>query len=466
MRLKSAKNKSRWLCGTWCAAAVLGMLQWLNVESVNTFSARGRHFAVSNGIRSTAGKRTAVFPDLILPDLPGILPSRYSSVDCGRKPTVKSQGSYGTCWALAATSALESALLPEQRIVFSADHLALNNAFTVPVNDGGDARMTMAYLNGWQGPVTEEEDPYGDGYSPGNLSPAVHVQEIQLLDGADRQEIKEAVQKYGAVQTSLYMSRETVLPETGYYNEWTAAYYDPQEETQNHEILILGWDDSFSRFLFAQTPDQDGAFICQNSWGEDFGNQGIFYVSYADANIARTAMAYTKIEPADNYDRIYQTDDCGWRGRQGYDDGECWFANVYRAGEGEQLAAAGFYAVGEDTFYELYLVETFSGTADFSKRRLLKRGTFRWSGYYTVELSEEIPLREGGRFALLVHINTPDVKNPVAVEYRGDPDAKNVTTDGKYGFISRDGNDWDHTEEKYGSNVCLKAYTRMTDTGR
>ena len=70
--------------------------------------------------------------------------------------------------------------------------------------------MTMAYLNGWQGPVTEEEDPYGDGYSPGNLSPAVHVQEIQLLDGADRQEIKEAVQKYGAVQTSLYMSRETV----------------------------------------------------------------------------------------------------------------------------------------------------------------------------------------------------------------------------------------------------------------
>ena len=320
MRLKSAKNKSRWLCGTWCAAAVLGMLQWLNVESVNAFSARGRHFAVLNGIRSTAGKRTAVFPDLILPDLPGILPSRYSSVDCGRKPTVKSQGSYGTCWALAATSALESALLPEQRIVFSADHLALNNAFTVPVNDGGDARMTMAYLNGWQGPVTEEEDPYGDGYSPSNLSPAVHVQEIQLLDGADRQEIKEAVQKYGAVQTSLYMSRETVLPETGYYNEWTAAYYDPQEETQNHEILILGWDDSFSRFLFAQTPDQDGAFICQNSWGEDFGNQGIFYVSYADANIARTAMAYTKIEPADNYDRIYQTDDCGWRGRQGYDD--------------------------------------------------------------------------------------------------------------------------------------------------
>ena len=108
-------------------------------------------------------------------------------------------------------------------------------------------------------------------------------------------------------------------------------------------------------------------------------------------------------------------------------------------------------------------METPSGTADFSKRRLLKRGTFRWSGYYTVELSEEIPLRDGERFALLVHINTPSIKNPVAVEYQGDPDAQNVTTDGKYGFISRDGNDWDHTEEKYGSNVCLKAYTHRAD---
>ncbi|MDD6660468.1 MAG: lectin like domain-containing protein [Lachnospiraceae bacterium] len=404
--------------------------------------------------------------DELLPDffnLPGVIPSRYSSAEHGRKPTVKSQGSYGTCWALAATSALESALLPEERIVFSADHLALHNAFTVPVNDGGDARMTMAYLSGWQGPVAETEDPYGDGYSPDGLSPVVHVQEIQLLDGADRQEIKRAVQKYGAVQTSLYLTRETVLPDAGYYNEWTAAYYNPQEETQNHEILILGWDDSFSRFLFAQVPDVDGAFICQNSWGEEFGDQGIFYVSYADAAIAGTAMVYTKIEPTDNYDRIYQTDDCGWRGRQGYDDGECWFANVYRAGDGEQLAAAGFYAVGEHTSYELYLVEAPSGTADFSNRRLLKSGTFLRSGYYTVELSEEIPLKNGEQFALLVKISTPGVKNPVAVEYRGDTDTKNVTTDGKYGFISHDGVDWDHTEKKYGSNVCLKAYTRTSE---
>lgn len=438
--------------------AVAGSLYVITGEPTRPAAGQEKQLMAPDGTKATEEQEIDEIFSKLRPV--GALPSRYSSVDCGRKPTVKSQGSYGTCWALAATSALESALLPEEQAVFSADHLALHNAFTVPVNDGGDARMTMAYLSSWQGPVTEAEDPYGDGYSPDGLLPAVHVQEIQLFDGADIQEIKAAVQKYGAVQTSLFMSRETVLPKMGYYNEWTSAYYDPQEETQDHEIVILGWDDSFSRFLFSQIPDKDGAFICQNSWGEEFGEQGIFYVSYADANIVRTAVAYTKIEPTDNYDKIYQTDDCGWRGRQGYDDGTCWFANVYCAGEGERLAAAGFYAVGENTSYELYLSEAPSGTADFSKRRLLKSGTFQRSGYYTVKLPEEILLEAGERFALLVHINTPDVKNPVAVEYQGDPDAENVTLDGKYGFISRDGASWDHTEKKYGSNVCLKAYTK------
>ena len=79
-------------------------------------------------------------------------------------------------------------------------------------------------------------------------------------------------------------------------------------------MLILGWDDTFSKENFVSQPGEDGAWICQNTWGEKFGDGGIFYVSYEDANIARGGVAYTKVEPADNYDRIYQTDVCGWQG--------------------------------------------------------------------------------------------------------------------------------------------------------
>lgn len=405
-----------------------------------------------------------------------LLSEKYSAQEDGRRPEVKNQGSSSTCWALAAVSALEAAVRPQQNLSFSADHLVQQNAFTVQPEEGGDSKMIMAYLSSWQGPVaadlrlegeteaqkceTESQWLEGETDAQETANPVVHVQEMQLLDGAGVQELKTAVQKYGAVQTSLYMNRSTVSGDTSFYNADTYAYYCAEDRTQDHDIIILGWDDSFSRKSFRQTPDCDGAFLCQNSWGNDFGDDGLFYVSYADANIGKAAIAYTRIESADNYDRICQNDDCGWQGRQGYADETCWFANVYRANEGEKLAAAGFYCVGKDTSYKLYLAEGLSAPSDLSSRRLLKEGSFAYPGYYTVELGEEIVLAAGERFALIVEIRTPGEKNPVAVEYQTD-ETQNVTLNGKYGFISHDGENWEHTESRYGSNVCLKGYLKM-----
>lgn len=387
------------------------------------------------------------------------LPEYWYSGDEGRKPEVRSQGKYGTCWALTAASAMETALLPQERTVFSAEHMALQNAFSVPLEDGGDYLMLMAYLSGWQGPVTEAEDPYGDGYSPDGLAPAVHVQEMQILEGESVESIKQAVYEFGSVQTSLYMSRGTTAPERLYYNEETDAYYYPEEKQQNHDILILGWDDSFSRFRFRQAPDCDGAFICQNTWGSDFGEDGIFYVSYADANIGVSGIVYSKVESADNYDHIYQTDDCGWQGRQGYETDTCWFANVYTARRAEELKAAGFYATGQNASWEIYLVHDFEDAGSFERMEFLRSGSAQRTGYYTEELSEPVRLAAGERFAVIVKMTTPEEKNPVAVEYRANDYTQNVVTEGKEGYISQYGKLWQNTEESFGTNVCLKAYT-------
>ena len=437
------------------------------------------------------------------------IPSCYNSVDVGRRPVVRSQGSDRTCWALAAASALESSLLPEERIVFSADHMVSCNAFSVPADEGGDYLMVMAYLSGWQGPVAEtdswkdessledcedenaqnsgenenasnscedenvlnsreDENALGsrkdEDVSEGrkdecfqdSRQPAVHVQEMQLLGEASREEIKAAILDCGAVQTSLYMNRKETAPTKTRYHAFTSAYYCSEERVQDHDIIILGWDDSYSRFLFREVPDEDGAWICQNTWGDAFGEGGIFYVSYADANIGRTAIAYTRVEPADNYDAIYQTDDCGWQGSQGYGDEDCWIANQYRAKEEESLAAVGLYATGRDTVCDLYLVRESAP----DERIFLQSASFDRPGYYTVDLEQPMALAAGEAFLVIAKFHTPGSTHPAAVEYSSDDYTQNVTLEGKRGYISHDGENWTCTETVYGSNVCLKAYVK------
>ena len=111
-----------------------------------------------------------------------IYPSKYDLREKGRATTVKNQGSLGTCWASASVSALETALLPEESVQFSVDHMTLKNSFAQAQNDGGEYTMGMAYLTAWQGPVYEADDPYGDGESPDGLKPVKHVQEMQVID--------------------------------------------------------------------------------------------------------------------------------------------------------------------------------------------------------------------------------------------------------------------------------------------
>ena len=390
------------------------------------------------------------------------IPSFYDCREDGRGPVIRKQGSLGTCWAISACSALESSLLPERKIVFSPDHLSLNNAFVISQQEGGDPKMIMAYLSGWQGPVPEDADPYGDGLTVDGLGPSVHVQEMRLLDDLGRDQVKRLILENGAVQTSLCMDRKMTRKGKGYYNPAACAYYDPVDEALTHDIIILGWDDAFSKDNFAQIVPADGAWICQNTWGPSFGDNGIFYVSYADANILKTGLAYTKIEDTGNYDHIYQTDPCGWQARIGYDKPEAWFANIYTAQENEILRAVGFYSVGTVSDYEVWIVHDAAGCDSFYKKEMLTEGTLDGSGFFTVRLEEPCKtLTQGERFAILVRIHTEGVKKPVAAEMKKDTFTQNVTLEGKEGFISENGSIWDEAESIYGTNICLKAYTSV-----
>lgn len=391
------------------------------------------------------------------------LPEQYDYRLLERIPQIKDQGKYGTCWAFASLTALESSLLPEEAYDFSEDHMSLQNSFAVEINDGGEYNMSIAYLASWQGPVLEKDDPYGDGISPKGLRAACHVQEAQVIAAKDFETIKEMVFKYGGVQTSLYTSLINSQSRSEYYNPETYAYCYIGTEKPNHDVVIIGWDDNYSKENFTVNLEADGAFICQNSWGSEFGNQGVFYVSYYDSNIGTHNVVFSGVEDVENYDNIYQSDYCGWVGQLGYGTEKGYFANVYTAKENEILSAVGFYATGKNTEYEIFFVPDFEGTESFAERISIKEGTFKNSGYYTVAFQEEITLNAGERFAVVVKIQTPGSKRPIAIEYAADEATKEVDLSDGEGYISLHGRLWDNTESTQGCNICLKAFTKTAE---
>lgn len=388
-----------------------------------------------------------------------ILPSSYDLRDKGRSTEIKNQGSKGTCWAFAALTALESSLLPEESIEFSTDHMTLKNSFALTQDDGGQYTMSLAYLTAWQGPVLEQDDPY-DGVAVDGLTAVKHVQEAQVIESKDLEKIKEAVFKYGGVQTSIYSTLKNENSQSSFYNSVTNAYCYVGQDKPNHDVVIIGWDNNYSKDNFSVGLEGDGAFICQNSWGDSFGDNGVFYVSYYDTNIGIHNVVYTDVEDADNYDNIYQADLCGWVGQLGYNKESIYGANVYTAKTNEAIKAAGFYATGKDTEYEVYVVSNFTDTSSLSAREKVAEGKMGNAGYYTIPFEKEYYVNENERFAIVIKLTTPDAVHPLAIEYVADVNTQNVDLSDGEGYISPQGNNWEHVEETQNCNLCIKAYTK------
>ena len=83
--------------------------------------------------------------------------------------------------------------------------------------------------------------------------------------------------QYGGINVGI------IGPTNESFNYDTNAYYTGDlTEGFGHAICIVGWDDDFSKDNFEIKPEHDGAWIAVNSWSENWGDQGYFYISYDD----------------------------------------------------------------------------------------------------------------------------------------------------------------------------------------
>ena len=244
------------------------------------------------------------------------LPARWDSRERGWVSRVKSQGSFGTCWAFASIATLETQLLKRGLAEpdFSEKNLVNLCASPIWFNDGGNFDMAAGCLLRWSGPVAEANDPYVTGpniwdeHPSPALAAEVHVRDvvwIPRLDGTpeSRDVLKAAIADYGAVAVSFYW-RDTFAT--------TNTYYCDLATNANHAVTVVGWDDTYPTNAFKTPPPGEGAWIMKNSWGLRYGDQGFYHVSYYDQTFVRESEGVVFPAPDDDarYDAVHGYD-CG-----------------------------------------------------------------------------------------------------------------------------------------------------------
>jgi C1A family cysteine protease len=397
-------------------------------------------------------------------------PASYDLRTLGKVTPVRNQGAFGTCWAFAALASLESSSLPGETLALSEDNMVLTSGFDPNgattsarlYQVGGNADMATAYLVRWGGPVFETDDAYGDGVTPAGLTARRHVQNVDLWPGrtspTDNDRIKYAVMTYGGADVSMLWSDAA-------YNSATHSYYYAGTGDTNHDVVVVGWNDSYPAGNFSPAAPGNGAFIVRNSWGASWGESGYFYVSYYDSRfgrqytdgvstVANGAYTFEAAQPTTDFTTVYQYDPLGYVDSLGYGAGTAaWGANVFTATADSTLGAVGFYTLAPDTAYEVW-----EGPSLMSLTKLTS-GTQAQMGYHTVAVPSGTLLTRGSMFVVAVKLISPGYAWPLAYEcpIAGYSDAASAAPGQSY--FSSNGTIWtDLTTRTANANVCLKAY--------
>ena len=396
------------------------------------------------------------------------LPSAYpGSIDAIRAkyPEPGNQNPYGTCWAFSTMGMAEFDLINKgmatQGINLSELQLAYftynfvqdplggtagdiakyynENTSLKYLNKGGTYQYALRRLSQWIGPVNESEVPYSqaaDSIQKGVDEKYAYGYDVAHLENAyeinmkqNQADVKSQIMKHGAAGVMYYHDDLNM----GWNDTLQCYTYHAANVTGgSHAVMIVGWDDNFSRDNFISPnnnrPSNDGAWLIRNSWGF---TQQYFWMSYESASLSNTAWVFD-FGSKDNYDNNYQLDG----GLETYETSYKTVANLFTTQKKDGVISESLKAVSlsfakqSNVAYtiEIYTdltnaLDPYSGT---KQDAATTTGASAYAGYYTIPLKQAVTLKPGSTYAVVV---TTD-KNAIDVEdgwsESPDPSAANI----------------------------------------
>ncbi len=435
--------------------------------------------------------------------------SRYSLADDIDIP-VKNQMGTEECWAFTANTLLETNLklrnnetmdFSERYLDYATSRTFLGNeinesGFGREVGEGGNVSIALPFYVSGKGPILEEEMPFENNENKIALSeiegkePVKKINSYKMFptlyktrngnqtiytNGGDityttsevneiRNEIKEHIVKYGAVSAVTFGDASNTYGFSQTNGNRVSYYCDDDSKIINHQVTIVGWDDNYaiSNFNSNHRPTKPGAYIVLNSWGENWGENGYYYVSYEDVWIEAGVYGIEEIVDI-NYDNIYQHDEYGLSSVVNTSNNVkvVYGANVFErdSTQNERVTEIGLFAF-ENMTCEIYINPN---NGNLNKNELVKVTNNIKTihpGYQAIPLDIPIALT-GDNFVVAVkYISETEARIPI--EYRMSGGFwENVTSNLGESFWSLDMNLWSDliSSGVNNANICIKAFT-------
>ena len=333
----------------------------------------------------------------------------FNLKDLGLVTPVRNQGSMGSCWAFGAAGAFESAFLIATNISLDISENNIQDlglrysVYGRPTNtESGSFTTSTSYFLSWLGAIDIAYDEYDElgKISAVNYSPdAYRVVEAIFLDVNDKAAVKKALTTYGAVNLFIYGANSN---DKQYYNPKTSAVYYYGNESGNHYVTLVGWDDNFSKDNFVKQAPGNGAWICKNSWGTDWGDEGYFYISYYDKSLINGTAVTFSFDNNIYYEKLYQNE---LTGVNSFESKYNTYSQIFISEGGDIIAAVGSYFEEDNAPYTISIYVNNYLTYKQS-------GNVAHAGYNTIKLDKYILVDNNQSFEVRITTNSvPIVEN-------------------------------------------------------
>jgi C1A family cysteine protease len=233
------------------------------------------------------------------------LPATWDWRDLDGVTGIRNQASCGSCWDFAGMAALESVVLIHEGIEYDLSEQQVLSCKTPGYGCGGGFFTWVWEYARDYGIVDEVCMPY-------YADDTVPCADEYCTKYATAEEWVDVPNNVDAIKTAVMIA--PCATSFHVYSDFSSygggCYEHTGNDAPNHAVLIIGWDDSMC--------DGDGAWLAKNSWDDDWGLDGFFWIKYGTCNFGYgTALLYYAPGNQIDYEARSMDDSSG--------DGDGWF---------------------------------------------------------------------------------------------------------------------------------------------